>query len=215
MKAKRTAICLLSIISLNITSPIVSATTFEMKTLEPSVEQTYTANQIQSADQYVIVENNQFRLSLPENTQYTTEFIEFINDKLQKTNDSITKNGLAIDTTTKAIYNPNLVSFRVTKSITVTNHWWGVKYRSSNYNGTIDLRTLFQDNVAAAAAAAAVLGVLTAEVYGVGGILPALDGYYNQLIVNQIQAIIDKGEATKGVTVDVNSWVPHYAVYKN
>ncbi|MGX7775599.1 hypothetical protein ACVV62_00175 [Streptococcus pluranimalium] len=218
--SKVTAYGFLTIMALNTLAPAATtATVFANTHVEsPSevvtnAEYIPTAQELAYLDQYISVEENKFVLNIPEGVEVSEELTVFVNDKLNKTNIMVEQNGLVINEVTKVISNPDLVSFRTAKAINVTNHWWGVKYTSTSYSGAIDTRVVFENHVAAAALAAAILGVATAKVAGAGGILPALDGFYNQTIVNEIQGLIDKGEANNGITVDVNSWVPHFAVY--
>jgi hypothetical protein len=98
------------------------------------------------------------------------------------------------------------------KPYQLTSHWWGLKFQSFGHNGTIDIKTLFSNSVALQTAAAAVLACTPASVFG---IIPALGGGYDSLVLNSITALIEKEQDKKGIQVDTNNWVPHFSVYAN
>ncbi|WP_430602854.1 hypothetical protein IGJ02_000160 [Enterococcus sp. DIV0724b] len=98
------------------------------------------------------------------------------------------------------------------KPYQLTSHWWGLKFQSFGHNGTIDIKTLFTKSVTLQGIAAGVLGCTPAQVLG---IIPALGGGFDLLIVNSIDGLIDKEQDKKGIQVDTNNWVPHFSVYAN
>lgn len=98
------------------------------------------------------------------------------------------------------------------KPYQATSHWWGVKFQSFGPKGTIDLRTMFLNSTLVQGALVAVLAFTPAAVLSV---FPILSGAYDGMVANSIQGEIDKGTDKKGISVDVNNWVPTYSVYPN
>lgn len=158
--------------------------------------------------------NNESQISLEIGSEFSgAEYFNYITQNIEDMNAKLA--GGSFHVTADNGIEKNKISVRKPapeKPYQLTSHWWGLKFQSFGHNGTIDIKTLFSQSVALQAVAAGVLACTPAQVLG---IIPALGGGYDQMIVNSIDGLIDKGQDTKGIQVDTNNWVPHFSVYAN
>lgn len=99
------------------------------------------------------------------------------------------------------------------KPYQLTSHWWGVKFQSFGPNGTVNLYTLFLNTALVEGAVGTAIGLTPgAQLISV---FPLFQAAYDGMVANSINGEITKGTHKKGIQVDINNWVPHYAVYPN
>ena len=90
---------------------------------------------VEKADQYVVVENNQFVLKLPEKTTFSENEIIVLNSMIQEANRNINASGNTIDPITKEIVeksdqNQFISTFRMPYSRYYSSRffWWGIRF---------------------------------------------------------------------------------------
>ncbi|MBO0470292.1 hypothetical protein JZO66_07025 [Enterococcus sp. DIV0242_7C1] len=158
--------------------------------------------------------NNESQISLEigsefsgaEYFNYITQNIEDMNAKLAGGSFHVTADN-GIGKNTLAVRKP-----APEKPYQLTSHWWGIKFQSFGPKGTIDLKTMFLNSTLVQGAVVAILAFTPAAVLSV---FPIISGAYDGMIANSIQGEIDKGTDKKGISVDINNWVPTYSVYPN
>jgi len=158
---------------------------------------------------------NERQISSETNTEFSgTKYFEYILKNIEEMNTKLAAGNY--HTTVDNGIEKNIPFTRQAKpekKYQLTSHWWGVKFQSFGPNGTVDLYTLFLNTALVEGAVGAAIGLTPgAQLISV---FPLFQAAYDGMVANSINGEITKGTHKKGIQVDINNWVPHYAVYPN
>lgn len=103
-------------------------------------------------------------------------------------------------------------STNIGKGNQASTHWWGYRITTYNVNGTRDLKTAFLNSFTAQGALAIAFGLSPA---GVLATIPAIGAARHGMIANSLQNVIDKGQAGRGVKLNMHRGLPTYTVTPN
>lgn len=157
---------------------------------------------------------NETQISLEINSDFSAEaYFDSITKNIEDMNAKLANGGYHVVSDNGI--EKNKISARQAapeKPYQMTSHWWGLKIQSFGPKGTEDIKSLVKKSEQLSGLVSIVTGIKATEILAV---FPAFSFLEDKWIITEIETLIAKKEHTKGIQVDVNSWVPHYAVYKN
>lgn len=145
--------------------------------------------------------------------------IDDINTAAQSDSFTLQDDGSIINTTT--VVNLNSGEYVTTSALggggggartgqnEVSSHWWGYRITTYGVNGTRDLKTLFQNNALVQGALITALGLSPAALFAA---IPVVTGAYSAMVANSLQNAIDKGDARRGIKLDMTRALPTYRI---
>lgn len=157
---------------------------------------------------------NEKNVSLETGTEFSgVQYFEYINRNIEDMNIKLASHSY-FATADNGVEKVKLMPRNAAKEkpFEISTHWWGGKFKSFGPNGTIDLKKHFLNTALVEGAIATALGLSPTAVLST---FPILMAAYDGMVANSIDGEIQKGTHMKGIQVDINNWVPHYAVYPN
>lgn len=127
---KKTIVLGLSLLTLGtavtpgILSTVVQADENISVSESPKISNDSLNQEVSSVDQYVVVKDNQYELSIPSNASINPELVSQAQELITESNKLITQENLVIDPVTKIATDPTSVFYAYTEGITsVEVHW--------------------------------------------------------------------------------------------
>lgn len=130
-------------------------------------------------DEYVVVENNQYKFELPSNVVVNDDQVKQVNDSIAIANKQIQKENAILDPTTKTY---TTWSYR-SGGYTSDNFWWGTRYYFRS-NAAVAKMTHDLNNYSIVVGLTGAIGGLASA--GIGSVVGAIGAAYFQKMSNDL-----------------------------